>query len=128
MRAPNLIHGLTLDVQYDGDLETSESLSEWLRAVLLPVVDSVLAEHDRQGQVCRIERLEIDLGTVMREEAEDELARLLQAQLADALRWPIAQSAQLPPPAPSRFSLRVSPPFVPLAINVPLPVTMSAMM
>ena len=102
MRAPNLIHGLTLDVQYDGDLETSESLSEWLRAVLLPVVDSVLAEHDRQGQVCRIERLEIDLGTIMREEAEDELARLLQAQLADALRWPIAQSAQLPPPAPSR--------------------------
>jgi hypothetical protein len=104
MRAPNLIHGLTLDVGYDGDTESSESLTDWLRAVLLPVVDSVLSAQDRKGQVCRIERLEIDLGTISRDDAEDTLASLLAAQLADALRWQIGQlpmAAQMDGTAPS---------------------------
>jgi hypothetical protein len=87
MIASNLIHGLTFDVAFDGSAESGESLAEWLREALLPVIDEALEQHDRKGHVCRIERLEIDLGDVTREDADGELSRRLHAQLSAALEW-----------------------------------------
>ncbi|MRW89710.1 hypothetical protein GJ699_06920 [Duganella sp. FT80W] len=82
MQTPNLIHGLTFDVAYEGSAMSGDALAEWLRAVLLPVVDEVLA---RQPGRRRIERLELDLGSVDQDEAEEVLARRLFAQLSSAL-------------------------------------------
>ncbi|MYM71743.1 hypothetical protein GTP56_05965 [Duganella sp. FT134W] len=93
MQAPNLIHGLTFDLTYDGLEHTGESLADWLRETLLPVLDETLAQHDQPQQVCRIEHLEIDLGEILLEEVEGELALRLHQRLVAALNWRSAPAA-----------------------------------
>ncbi|WP_343732781.1 contractile injection system tape measure protein [Duganella sp.] len=94
MSAPNLIHGLTLDVAWEGSVEAGESLADWLREALLPVIDQVLSRSAVAGQLRRVERLEVDLGMVTRDEAEEELPNRLQQRLTEALHWPAQASPQ----------------------------------
>lgn len=87
MRAPNLIHGLTFDISFAGAATDSLELADWIKGALLPVMEEVFDQHDRKGQLRRIEQLEIDLGTVSQDESQLELARRLFAQLSEALGW-----------------------------------------
>jgi hypothetical protein len=87
MRAPNLIHGLTFDISFAGAATDSLEMADWIKGALLPVMEEVFDQHDRKGQLRRIEQLEIDLGTVSQDESQLELARRLFAQLSEALGW-----------------------------------------
>jgi hypothetical protein len=72
-------------------------LGELNRRVLVPVIDSVLAELAPPGRQVRIERLELDLGEVAAGALEAELPGRLAAELrralADALRDGLAHPA-----------------------------------
>jgi hypothetical protein len=65
------------------------------RRTWLPVIERVLDEHDRDGVHVRLDRLDLDLGTVplgALEGLEDEVARRLEAALRRALAKALATS------------------------------------
>jgi hypothetical protein len=84
-RDTDLIHGLTFDFAFAAMAPESVELADWIKADLLPVIEDVLDQHRALGQRRRIERLEIDLGTVSADQARSELARRLFEQLSVAL-------------------------------------------
>lgn len=84
MRDIDLIHGLTFDFAFGATSEESTALADWVQAELLPVVEEVLDQFRGVGRR-RIERLDIDLGTVAAAQARGELAWRLHAQLSAAL-------------------------------------------
>ncbi|GGC76648.1 contractile injection system tape measure protein [Undibacterium terreum] len=97
MRPLNLIHGLTFDFSFAGTTMDGLSLADWIKTALLPVIEETIEQHDRKNQLRRIDRLEIDLGTVSQLESQHEsqhesqcdsqteLVRRLFAKLSAAL-------------------------------------------
>lgn len=85
MRAPSLIHNLTFDISCAGAADDGLAMADWIKEALLPVMEEVFDQHDQPGRIRRIAQLEIDLGTVSREESRGELARRLFAQMSGAL-------------------------------------------
>lgn len=85
MRDTDLIHGLTFDFAFAAMSADSVELADWVKADLLPVVEEVLDQYRGMRQRRRIERLEIDLGTVSAVQARSELTRRLFVQLSIAL-------------------------------------------
>lgn len=91
MRDLDLIHALTFDVAFDAMSAESAELADWVKADMLPVIEQVLDQHRGAG-LRRIERLEIDLGTVSAVQARGELARRLFVQLSSALEESLAEA------------------------------------
>ncbi len=78
----DLIHLLTFE--FTGQPGDSVALADRVKADLLPVIEDVLDAQRAPGHR-RIERLELDLGTVTADEADSELPRRLREQLVLAL-------------------------------------------
>jgi hypothetical protein len=89
LRAPSLIHKLTFDIACAGAAGDGVAMADWIKEALLPVMEEVFDQQDRPGRIRRVAQLEIDLGTVSRDESRVELARRLFAQLSEALASPL---------------------------------------
>lgn len=93
MFSSNTIHKLTFDVASTDRRTDGHAMSEWIRTALVPVIDKVInhAQHEQHGGLKsrRIDKLEIDLGTVYQHEAAAELSRRLHAKLSVALEFDV---------------------------------------
>ncbi|MTV36313.1 contractile injection system tape measure protein [Duganella radicis] len=87
----DLIHALTFEMAFDAKPAESAELADWIQADMLPVIEQVLDLY-RGKRSRRIERLEIDLGTVPAAQARSELPRRLFVQLSSALEDTPAQA------------------------------------
>ena len=105
MFSSNTIHKLTFDVASTDRRTDGHAMSEWIRAALLPVIDKVInhAQHEQHGGLKsrRIDKLEIDLGTVYQHEAAAELSRRLHAKLSAALEFDVDVDTPLDDPKQS---------------------------
>ncbi|MEA3052831.1 MAG: hypothetical protein QOG72_1734 [Sphingomonadales bacterium] len=71
------------------------------QARLLPLIERIFEEHDRPGEVIRIDRLELELGRFTEAEIGGGLERRFEAALREAL------GKAIPPPSRLRGPLRV---------------------
>lgn len=99
MKIMNRIHQLTFDVNFVATPADEQALPVWIQENLLPIIDQLMQQVDEQTELGstkvkrlkRIEKLEIDLGTVSQAESATELQRRLHSQLLNALRFELAE-------------------------------------
>ncbi|MFC0351345.1 contractile injection system tape measure protein [Undibacterium danionis] len=105
MKPINRIHQLAFDVNFSATPADEHALPAWIQENLLPVIDQVMHQldqqlHEKMGRSSnfthtkRLERLEIDLGTVSQAESANELQRRLHSQLMNALSFEFAEKTE----------------------------------
>lgn len=105
MKPINRIHQLAFDVNFSATPADEHALPVWIQENLLPVIDQVMHQldqqlHEKMGRssnftyIKRLERLEIDLGTVSQAESANELQRRLHSQLMNALSFEFAEKTE----------------------------------
>lgn len=105
MKPINRIHQLAFDVNFSATPADEHALPVWIQENLLPVIDQVMHQldqqlHEKMGRssnftyMKRLERLEIDLGTVSQAESANELQRRLHSQLMNALSFEFAEKTE----------------------------------
>jgi hypothetical protein len=82
------VHGLPAS---EGPRALEEKLSALNRQRLLPLIERLLDEFDRAGEVLRLEELDVDLGSFARFDP-DEIAARLEARLREALDLALQRS------------------------------------
>lgn len=87
MRETDLIHGLTFDLTFSAIAPDSLELADWVEEALLPVIEEVFDQYGGT-QRRRVERLELDLGSVSAARWRHELPARLHAELSEALSTP----------------------------------------
>ena len=85
----HLIGDALFDISFGSEsdaFEQSADLGSLMQHTLLPVVDEVFTEYSATEEPLRIDRLEIDLGTVPYDGFQDALKQRLREQLDRILR------------------------------------------
>ncbi len=89
MSAVHRIDELVFDIAYDSRsaaIPSESYLSQLLTGKLLPAVDEVLDSLGHGDEVLRVPTLELDLGVIDHDDAENQLTQKLRNALDDALR------------------------------------------
>ena len=84
MHKPHLIEGASFDISFGSEndaFDQSADLGSLMQHMLLPIVDEVFTKYSTTADPLRIDRLEIDLGTVPYDGFQDALKQRLRTQL-----------------------------------------------
>ncbi|MBY0572719.1 MAG: hypothetical protein K2P84_03475, partial [Undibacterium sp.] len=85
MKKAHQIHQLCFDITHHERSGESEGIATWIQERLLPLIEQSFEEYGPTRSIKRIPKLELDLGPVTKQQAEEELLRQLKVHLSQEL-------------------------------------------